>query len=288
MIFSALLVLQAAAPTSTEAAWTLVRNAGFEAKVRDKAGYSADIQREGMRAYGALSMVPGNKSKGTSTTFPYLSITMEIATSSEIDPEAVDQWKKANLNRSESTIQPHLGRTMTIGRSLPLADEAGAKVKLELLWSDAKAVATQYNALFVPAREVDGAILRFDDETLLKRADATSLRRVFRSWGWGTSKQTSITYRGWAEPFVVKDQLLWAQAIRNGKEDEPRRFRIERLAEKGQRGDFDVTKLGEGTFYDGVFHKREDSITIDLKDGLALSGLRRRILSFAAKRPSNP
>ena len=278
-----------AAPTSREDAWALVRAAGYEVAIEGPDAVTGALVHGKGRAFVSLARTVGDPAKGVPDTYPYLSVVMEWATPKEIDPDEFDRWSAKARPGARTSFTPHLGRTASVWAYFPLADAKepqGLRADLDAFWADAERLAAHYGAknLPVPAPEPKG--LRFDPRLRLKRADDTSLRRVFDSWGWHADETANALVGGWGFPIRVGGRLLWARGTMDGQSYSTRRFTVERLAAQGTTplpSPIDVAKLGgegPGVYYGGAFHPREARLAFDLARPLPLSELRRRVEAF--------
>lgn len=276
-------------PKTPDEAWVAVHGAGYVVSDVRFAGITADMAHDGMVAEGSLTLVAGDPAKGMPTRYPYLGVRIELAVPKEVDPVEAEAWVEAALPGSAVRFTPHLGRTVTVWKFVAFTEgmtTASLRTDLEGMWADAKIFAAHYGAPFVTAPPVDAKRLRFDPSTRLRRADDTSLRRVFDAWGWGSEKQANVMV-GSTFPIKVNGRLFWVRMPLPNPEAPATRFSVERLAKrKGTRESVridatDLAKLARGTYYDGVYHPREAATEIDLGEGLSLADLRRRIETFA-------
>lgn len=225
---------------------------------------------------------------GPSQSVIGLTLSIEIPVRDDLAPTLASSGFGPTTRFPETLFYRHLGKTGTVTKWIELTDGDSLRKGLDEFWHDGEAFAKEAHGRFEKAPVVDFEKKKFSDKVVLRVADSVSLERVTRSWGWTWKQGWGGSGPTWAFPNTVDGALVWLGGVTD-PQLAGRAVQISTAISipKTTNPQFWVEKTQESVDWAGISASSNDRVNfyapIDLRKGVSLGDLRRRIQEFRRK-----
>ena len=219
-----------------------------------------------------------------------LKLIAEIAVPRDVFPGVVHRDPLTVRPEDGIVTFPHLGRTVSVVRKLSLESgtREGIRRIIDDFWATLEAMRSRTGATPMPADPIDWTRVDFPLETMIDRVDTVSLDRVTASWGWASRKIPFRVSLGFPFSIDVAGTTIDLREVStaNGAYDSSLGLSSPIYFPLGKDADAWARTQGKrrpwAGFAIGDPHRTTAATRIDLRKGIALAELRRRVRDFAA------
>ncbi len=259
---------------------------GYGKIARGKAEVTVMMFNEPRQEKGVQTNSVGSLQLSIELGFP-----KEITTTELGIPESVTAEDLArvdfHIDRTARTAYiPHLGRTVTIAKRIDLRDGLTSerlRTDLDAFWKEGRAFAKAHQGKFETFKPIDWSKTKFDYNLMINFADEPSLHRATDSWGWTWRKGWGASSNGWLFPMEINAGMFWIhEAVNSGHPKNTTFLLMGDFAPPKPWSDQEkdlkwarISPYGQGRY--------QAWTEVDLKNGIKLGDLHRRIEDFATK-----